>query len=77
MTHPLTGETVDLTDRARMTSINDAAGLFAQAQAARDTAVLLDDFGCVGSAADCRVLAQDLDKRAIQVLADDREKADQ
>lgn len=68
MTHPLVGIPVDLTDHDYMARISRSADLFEQAQKARETAVLLDEIGCVGSAADCRVLAHDLDKRAVAEL---------
>lgn len=64
----LTAEAAALLDPVRLGQISEAAHLFGQATEARNTAVLLDEFGCVGSAADCRVLAQDLDKRAAEIL---------
>ena len=54
--------------RPSWTDLCEAAHMFGQATEARNTAVLLADFGCVGAAADCRVLAHDLDKRAVEVL---------
>lgn len=64
----LTAEAAALLDPVRLGRISEAAHMFGQATEARNTAVLLADFGCAGAAADCRVLANDLDKRAVKIL---------
>lgn len=65
-------ETAMFLDPARLGRISEAAQMFGQAQEARNTAVLLADLGCQGSAADCRVLAHDLDKQAVTILGRDQ-----
>ena len=61
-------KTALLLDTERLGKIAVAVDLFRQASEARRTAVLLAEIGCTGSAADCRVLGHDLDKRAGEVL---------
>jgi len=53
----------------RLNRSYDASQLIGAAQEARNTANRLAEVGCTGAAADCRILAESLDRQAGEILA--------
>ena len=54
---------------AQLEAAHAASQLLGAAQEARNTANRLAEVGCTGAAADCRILAQSLDRQAGEILA--------
>lgn len=54
---------------AQLEAAHAASQLLGAAQEARNTANRLAEVGCTGAAADCRILAESLDRQAGEILA--------